>query len=155
MKTATFFRAFGLCATALWLVALPARAADETLAAYFDNTLVWQNQVSKSTGRLWLNRDGKYYAFYDMGEQSVPPNANGPFRVQGREGTYTLRGSAAPYQLCLWPAAPRIAIGADRANEVYAGGRCYDFTPHAVGDNWSESADPTNRTYRFWLRAGR
>jgi hypothetical protein len=155
MQTTKFIRTLGFCAIALWLGAIPARAADDALASYFDNTLVWQNQVSKFTGRLWLNRDGKYYAFYDMGEQSVPPDTNGPFRVQGREGTYTLRGSAAPYQLCLWPAAPRIVIGADKANEVYASGRCYEFTPHAAGEQWNESADPTQRSYRFWLRAGR
>ena len=139
----------------LMLVALSSLAADDTLGAYFDNTLVWQNQASKSTGRLWLNRDGKYYAFYDVGEQKQPPMADGPFRVQGREGTYTLRGTSAPYQLCLWPAAPRIVIGAEKANEVYAGARCYDFTPRAVGDTWTETADPTNRSYKFYLRKGR
>jgi hypothetical protein len=155
MKLFRLIHVAALSVIATVLAALPVRAADEALVAYFDNTLVWQNQVSKATGRLWLNRDGRYYAFYDMGEQSVPPGADGPFRVQGREGSYTLRGSSAPYQLCLWPAAPRIAIGADQANEVYASGRCYDFRPHAVGEEWSESADPLRRSYRFWLRAGR
>ena len=141
---------------ALLLAALPAVAADpDPLASYYENTLIWQNQATKAIGRLWLERDGRYFAFYNVGPQSTPPGANGPFQVQGREGTYTLRNGAAPYQLCLWPAAPRVRIGAEAARELHAEGACYRFTPRDVGAMWDETADPLNRPYRFWLVKGR
>lgn len=132
-----------------------AAAEMEPLGSYYDNTLIWQNQTTKAIGRIWLNRDGKYYAFYDMGVQPVPPTANGPYRVQGREGTWTLRNGSAPYQLCLWPRAPRINIGAAVQKELYAEGACYSFTPHAVGETWTENGDTTGRPYKFWFVKGR
>jgi hypothetical protein len=140
-----------------WLaIAIPALAADaDPLANYYDNTLVWQNQATRAIGRIWLNRDGRYFAFYNVGPQSTPPGTNGPFQVQGREGSYTLRKSAAPYQLCLWPAAPRMRIGAEVARELHAEGACYRFTPREVGAEWNETADPLNRPYKFWLVMGR
>ena len=46
-----------------------------------------------------MNRDGHYYAFYDLGPQAKQPDIDGPFRIEGREGTYTLRTEAGSYAL--------------------------------------------------------
>ena len=71
-----------LLGLALVAPSLGALAADaDPLAAYYDNTLVWQNQATKAVGRMWLNRDGRYYSFYDVGVQSVPPGAEGALVV--------------------------------------------------------------------------
>lgn len=134
---------------------LRAAGADDPLANYYDNTLIWQNPATHAIGRLWLERDGHYFAFYNVGAQSQPATPDGPFQVQGREGTYTLRTAGSGWRLCLWPAAPRIRIGAEGQRELYAGADCYLFSPHAVGDSWTESADSAGRDYRFWLARGR
>jgi hypothetical protein len=62
--------------------------ADETSALhdYFHNTLIWQNQASRATGRIWLNPDGRYYAFYNLGPQPKAPDVHGPFQVEGAPG---------------------------------------------------------------------
>jgi hypothetical protein len=128
----------------------PAAAHD-----YFDNTLIWQNQATGATGRLWLNQDGHYFAFYNLGPQPKPPDVNGPFQVEGRLGTFTLRSEGGAAQLCLWPASPRMQLSAQIQHELFSEGMCYDFVPHAVGDIWTESADPLHRSYKFWLVKGR
>lgn len=130
-------------------------AADaDPLAAYYDNTLVCQNQVTKAKCRLWLNRDGKYFAFYDLGSQSKMPDINGPFQINGREGTYTLRKEDGKSKLCLWIAAPRIKINAEQQREVFSEAGCNDFTAHKLGDTWTEK-DLMGRDVKFWLMAGR
>jgi hypothetical protein len=147
---------FSAIAVACLLPLLSPAAAPPTdpLAAYYENTLACQNQESKAVCRVWLNRDGHYYAFYALGPQAKPPDIDGPFRIEGREGTYTLRAEAGAYQLCLWVAAPRIRIGAEKQRELYSEATCYAFTPHKVGDSWSEN-DLSGRSNKLWLLAGR
>jgi hypothetical protein len=151
-RTLKFLPLAGACL--LPLCALSAAPAADPLANYYDNTLACQNQVSKGVCRVWLNRDGHYFVFYDLGAQAKPPDINGPFRIEGREGTYTLREEAGSYQLCLWVAAPRIRIGAEQQRELYSEATCYAFTPHKVGDSWSEN-DLAGRSNKLWLLAGR
>jgi hypothetical protein len=131
--------------------------AGETSALqdYFNNTLIWQNQASGATGRIWLNPDGRYYAFYNLGPQPKPPDVHGPFQIEGRQGTFTLRNEAAGSLLCLWPASPRPELKAQQQHELYSEPMCYPFVPHSVGDIWDDSADPLNRAYKFWLVKGR
>ncbi len=137
------------------MLAVPASAADaDPLAAYYDNTLVCQNQVTKAKCRLWLNRTGKFYVFYDLGSQPKKPDINGPFQINGREGTYTLRKDGAKYKLCLWPAAPRIYINAEQQREVFTDAGCNDFTPHKLNDSWTDK-DLVGRDVKFWLMEGR
>jgi hypothetical protein len=126
----------------------------DPLANYYDNTLACQNQVSKGVCRVWLNRDGHYFAFYDLGKQETPPGIDGPFRIEGREGTYTVRSEGGSYQLCLWVMAPRIRIGAEKQRELYSETTCYPFTPHKVGESWSED-DLAGRSNKLWLLPGR
>lgn len=130
-------------------------ASPDPLADYYDNTVIWQNQTSRVIGRLWINRDGKYYVFYNMGAQAKPAGINGPFAAQAREGTYTLRSDEGEYQLCLWPAAPRTNIAAATQRELYAEANCYPFRPRSVGDVWTENGDPLNRPYKLWFMSGR
>jgi len=127
----------------------------DPLANYYRNTLIWQNQTTHAIGRLWLNPDGRYFAFFNMGPQAKMPDTHGPFQVQGREGSYTLRAAGAQYRLCLWPQAPRITLGAQVQGELYAGADCYPLAPHPVGDLWSESTDPAGPVYKFWFVRGR
>lgn len=129
-------------------------ATTDPLANYYENTLACQNQQSKAVCRLWLNRDGRYYVFYDLGPQAKMADIDGPFRIEGREGTFTLRRDGGKYQLCLWVAAPRILLGAEREQELFSEARCYPFTPHQVGDRWSQS-DPAGRDNTLWLLKGR
>jgi hypothetical protein len=140
------------------VAAAPTLAADEdVLGAYFGNTYIWKNQVSNATGRMWLNADGKYFVFFNMGTQAKMPDdhGNGPWQVQGREGTYTLRRGADGMQLCLWPATRRVDIGAAQSGEIYAESKCYDFTPQQVGASWTAKGDAKGRDYKFWLVKGR
>jgi hypothetical protein len=131
--------------------------AGETSALhdYVSNTLIWQNQATRATGRIWLNPDGRYYAFYNLGPQPKAPDVHGPFQVEGRLGTFTLRNETAGSLLCLWPASPRLELKAQQQHELYSESKCYSFAPHTVGDIWEESADPLNRAYKFWLVKGR
>jgi hypothetical protein len=134
----------------------PLQAAGMTSPGnYFDNTLIWQNQATGATGRIWLNPDGRYFAFYNLGPQPRPPDIHGPFQVEGRTGTFTVRSENGAAQLCLSPASPRIELGAQLQHELYSEGMCYGFDPHAVGDSWSATADPLARSYKFWLVKGR
>jgi hypothetical protein len=133
-----------------------ARAADAgPVADYFGNTLIWKNLSTQAVGRLWLDADGTYHVFYNLGPQARPPDINGPFQVEGRLGTYTVRDDAGPLALCLWPAAPRVVLGAEKQRELYAEGRCYPFEPRKPGESWKQSADPTAREYKFWFVPGR
>jgi hypothetical protein len=146
---------FALLGVCLMPLLAPAAAPPaDPLAAYYDNTLACQDQASKAVCRVWLNRDGHYYAFYDLGPQAKQPDIDGPFRIEGREGTYTLRSEAGSYQLCLWVAAPRIRIGAEKQREIYSEATCYAFTPHKLGESWNES-DSSGRSIKLWLLAGR
>jgi hypothetical protein len=141
---------------ALLAMARPLLAGDlAALHEYFENTLIWHNQVTGATGRLWLNQDGHYFAFYNLGPQIKPPDVNGPFQVEGRIGTFTLRTERGASLLCLWPASPRLQLAAQIQHELYSEPMCYDFVPHAVDDVWNESADPLHRSYKFWLVKGR
>jgi hypothetical protein len=141
---------------ALALSVQPLLADDPpALHDYFRNTLIWQNQASRATGRIWLNPDGHYYAFYNLGPQPKAPDVHGPFQVEGRLGTFTLRTEAFGSLLCLWPASPRLELKAQQEHELYSESMCYPFVSHAVGDIWEESADPLHRAYKFWLVKGR
>jgi len=115
-----------LGACLLPLLSQAAAPAADPLAAYYDNTLACQNQVSKAVCRVWLNRDGHYYAFYDLGVQAKQPDIDGP----------------------------RIRIGAEKQRELYSEATCYGFTPHKVGESWSEN-DLAGRSNKLWLLAGR
>jgi len=128
--------------------------AVEPLADYYNSTLFCQNQQTQAKCWLWLNADGNYFAFYDVGPQEQMPDTNGPFRINGRDGTYTLREAEGGYQLCLWPAAPRIKITAESQREIYSEGSCYPFNIHKPGDEWS-GQDLVGRDYKFWLMEGR
>ncbi|MGC3982148.1 MAG: hypothetical protein QM808_12905 [Steroidobacteraceae bacterium] len=150
-------RALGLLVAmgAMSLTSMQVRAADaDPLESYYGNTVACQNQVTKATCRLWLNRDGKYFSFYDVGTQAKMPDSNGPFKINGREGTFTLRKENGNYKLCLWVAAPRIKITAEQQREIYSEGACYPFTPKKVGDSWTEK-DLMGRDVKMWLMQGR
>ena len=139
---------------------LPARAqmpgvTRDVLTEYYDNTLIWQDLTTRAVGRLWLDGDGHFFVFYNMGPQPRPPDISGPFQVEGRWGTYTLRHGNGAYQLCLWPAAPRTRIDAEVQHEVFAQSACYPFAAHKPGDVWAQTADTLGRPYRFWLVSGR
>lgn len=141
---------------ALALSAQPLLAGETSaLHDYFDNTLIWQNLASGATGRIWLNADGRYYAFYNLGTQPKPPDVHGPFQIEGRFGTFTLRNEAAGALLCLWPASPRTELKAQLQHELYSEAMCYTFIVHAVGDVWNDGADALHPTYKFWLVKGR
>jgi len=143
-------------ATTHWAAAADAKSAAtaDPLANYYTSTLICEDQTTKAQCRLWLNPDGKYFAFYNLGPQSKVPDINGPFQVEGREGTYTLRDDGGVYQLCLWVAAPRIRIGAEVAGEMYSEAACYPFAPHKAGDAWNDK-DLVGRDTKFWLMKGR
>jgi hypothetical protein len=146
----------GLLASTLVASAGPLLAGDlAPLQQYFENTLIWKNQATGATGRIWLNPDGRYFAFYNLGPQPKPPDVHGPFQIEGRLGTFTLRSEGSSSLLCLWPASPRLELGAQLQHEVYSEAMCYEFVPHAIGDSWDEDADPLHRPYKFWLVKGR
>ncbi|MFT3906956.1 MAG: hypothetical protein QM718_11670 [Steroidobacteraceae bacterium] len=126
----------------------------DPLAELYGNTLVCQNQVTKAKCRLWVNPDGKYFAFFDNGSQPNPPDINGPFQIEGREGTYTVRNDTGANQLCLWIAAPRIKLLAEANKEMYSESACYALGAHKVGESWVEK-DASGRDVKFWLMAGR
>ena len=138
---------------ALTSISTSANAADP-LANYYGNTLFCQNQETQAKCWLWLEPDGNYYAFYYLGRPDSAPAINGPFTVNGRDGTYTLRGDKENYELCLWPAAPRIKINAEQQQEIFAGDGCYPFEIKKVGSKW-DGADLVGRQVRFWLMEGR
>jgi hypothetical protein len=145
-----------LLASTLVASAGPLAAEDLTpLHQYFDNTLIWKNQATGATGRIWLNADGRYFAFYNLGPQPKPPDVHGPFQIEGRPGTFTLRAEGSESLLCLWPASRRLELGAQLQHELYSEAMCYEFAPHAIGDSWIEDADPLHRPYKFWLVKGR
>lgn len=129
-------------------------AVTDPVANYYDNTLTCQNQVTKAVCRVWLNRDGRYYVFYNLGAQPKMPDINGPFQINGRTGTYTIRNDDGQTRLCLWVEAPRIKINAEQQREMYSEATCYPFTPHKVGDKWSEK-DLLGRDLTLWLTEGR
>lgn len=130
-------------------------APADPLANYYDNTLSCRNEVTKAICRVWLNRDGKYFVFYNLGAQPKAPDINGPFQINGRAGTYTVRtGASGQVKLCLWVEAPRIKILAEQKQEMYSQATCYPFTPHKVGDKWTEQ-DLQGRELTMWLTEGR
>lgn len=149
---------------ALALIAsLGAAAADKSgkspqpadpLADYYANTLVCQNQVTKAVCRLWVNPDGHYFAFFDNGSQPNPPGIEGPFQIEGREGTYTVRNDDGSTQLCLWVAAPRIRLLAESQQQMYSESACYPLAAHKAGESWL-AKDASGRDVKFWLMAGR
>jgi hypothetical protein len=130
-------------------------AADFTpLQSFFDNTLICQDHDTKAVCHVWLNSDGSYYVFYDLGPQPKPALINGPFQFEGREGTYLLKAQAAGVEVCLRPSAPVVALAAQRAHEFLSEAQCYPLALHNVGARWQQ-ADRRGREYTFWLMAGR
>ena len=143
------------------LMTLTASAADkkasapvDPLANYYSNTLTCRNEVTKAICRVWLNSNGEYFVFYNLGSQSKAPDINGPFQINGRTGSYTVRRDGDGVKLCLWVAAPRIKILAEQNQEMYSAATCYPFTPHKVGDKWTEQ-DLQGRELTMWLTKGR
>lgn len=149
---------FAVCAAlaAFTPAATPvAIAADFTpLQSFFDNTLVCQDHDTKAVCHVWLNADGSYYVFYDLGTQLKPALIDGPFQFEGREGTYVLKEQAAGVEVCLRPAAPVVSLAAQRAHEFLSEAECYPLALHNVGARWQQ-ADRRGREYTFWLMAGR
>jgi hypothetical protein len=126
----------------------------DPLANYYANTLTCRNEVTQAICRVWLNRDGQYFVFYNLGKQPKAPDINGPFQINGRTGTWTVRPDGAGVKLCLWVAAPRTKILAEQQKEMYSEATCYPFTAHKVGDKWTDK-DLQGREVTMWLTEGR
>jgi hypothetical protein len=130
-------------------------AADFTpLQSFFDNTLICEDHDTKAVCHAWFNSDGRYYVFYDLGPQPKPASIDGPFQFEGREGRYSLKLKGAGVEVCLRPAAPVVALAAQRAHEFLSDATCYPLALHNVGTRWQQ-ADRRGREYTFWLLAGR
>jgi hypothetical protein len=143
-----------LIQTTAWSAERAVAATTDPLVNYYTNTLTCRNEVTKAICRVWLNRDGQYFAFYNLGAQAKAPDINGPFQINGRTGTWTVRPDGNGVKLCLWVAAPRTKILAEQRQEMYSEATCYPFTPHKVGDKWTEK-DLQGRELTLWLTEGR
>ena len=135
----------GVCAAA-------ARNSSVVLAGYYGNSLVCRNEKTRAICHVWLDADGRYYAFYDLGAQGRPAGIHGPFEIEGREGRYTLRGRSGTFQVCLHPNPP-MKIGAEQARELFSRAACYPLAIHRVGDEWEIGWH--GQRYTLWLLAGR
>jgi hypothetical protein len=137
-----------------WAAGTAPPVDNSPLASYFDNSLVCEDQSTRATCRLWLYRDGSYRAFFAVAAPPAAPDIHGPFRINGREGTYTLREDGSRHQLCLFAGAPRVLLSAERQQVLFAESRCYPVEAHRVGDRWTQ-ADALGHRYRLWLLEGR
>lgn len=131
-------------------------AADDSISAYYGNTLLCQNQTSKAICHVWFNQDGTYFLMYDRGVQPDVPvtgnNAN--YRIEGRKGTYTVQGKSGAYEVCLKPdVVPGKKFAIEAASEIYAGKSCYVLPEHKVGESWMQTAGG-NQQYKMWLVKG-
>jgi len=133
------------------------RAADnDPLASYHSNSLVCLDTITKAScyiwiGSVWKDGDHDYVVMWDRGAQREPPTVGGNFRLEGREGTYQLKGS----RICLTPQHNRQkTYKAEQQGELYAGAGCYEIAAHAVGDKWTQ-VDSMGREVTFWLLKGR
>jgi len=135
----------GACAAAV-----PGAAG--VLANYYGNSLVCRNEKTQATCHVWLDADGRYYAFYDLGPRGKPAGIHGPFAIEGREGRYTLSGRSDAFELCLHP-RPAVKLGAERAREIFSQAACYPLSRHRVGDQWEVEWQGVR--YTLWLLAGR
>lgn len=133
-----------------------AQAADDPLSNYHGNSLVCLDSVTKATcyiwfGSVWKDGDQSYMVMWDRGVQTELPTVGGNFRIEGRDGTYKLKGG----QLCLSPKSnPKKSYAMEKQGELYAGSGCYEVAPHAVGDKWTQK-DAQGREVTFWLLKGR
>jgi len=153
--TARGVLALSLLGLGLICAAPAARAADEnSLAPYYNNSVVCRDDTTHAVCHLWLNPDRTYFLMFDRGAQPVPATPGGIFRVEGRDGTYRLKQSASGTLLCLSPNhVPGKIFQIEKAGEIYGGAACYPFAPHQIGDKWSVQ-DAKGRTVTEWLVSG-
>jgi len=144
------FAIFSLLAVVL---AIPsAQAAPASLAPFFGNTIVAQDQDTKAVAHLWLDPGGKYTLVYDLGVQKIIPVVNGVFRIEGRDGRYSVKSDGT---VCFKPNTPPGKVyGMDTQQEIFAGHDCVALGSHAAGDQWT-SRDAKGRTVKLWLLQGR
>ena len=137
---------------ALSVGTVPAATPSDALASYYENSLVCQNQKTHAVCHLWLNPDGTYYAFYDLGPQPKPAQIDGPFEIEGREGRYRVVARQGALEVCLQPQPP-VSLAAESAHELFSEAACYAVAPHKVGDKWEISWQGAQ--YTLWLLEGR
>ena len=137
---------------ALSVGTVPAATSADALASYYENSLVCQNQKTHAVCHLWLNPDGTYYAFYDLGPQSKPAQIDGPFEIEGREGHYRVVPRPGVLEVCLQP-RPSVRLAAQSAHELFSEAACYAVAPHEVGDKWVTRW--RGARYTLWLLKGR
>lgn len=117
MKT-TIYLSVALTAGLVGLAASAADKTDDPLRNYYGNTLISERIVNRSGGggaaHVWLEKDGTYISF--------------DITTGGRSGTYTVKGSAGAYQLCMNYPAP-------------IGTMCYPIEHREIGETWIAS-DP-------------
>jgi len=126
--------------------------ASAVLTHYYGNSLVCRDEKTRAICHVWLDADGRYYAFYDLGARGKPAGIHGPFEIEGREGRYTLRGRSGAFEVCLQPQPP-MKIGAERAHELFSQAACYPLSRRRVGDQWELEWQGVR--YTLWLLAGR
>jgi hypothetical protein len=107
----------------------------DPLASYYGNSLVCQNQKTHAVCHVWLNPDGSYYSFYDLGPQPEPAQINGPFQVEGREGRYSVTARSGVLEVCMRPQPP-VLLAAQSAHELFSEAACYPIAHHDIGDKW-------------------
>ncbi len=127
-------------------------SASAVLSHYYGNSLVCRNEKTRAICHVWLDADGRYDAFYDLGAQGKPVGIHGPFEIEGREGRYTLRRRSGAFEVCLQPQPP-MKIEAERAHELFSQAACYPLSRHRVGDQWEVEWQGVR--YTLWLLAGR
>lgn len=142
----------------MWVAALTigggAVAADAPSSQYFNNTLLCQNTSNKAFCRLWLNPDGSYQLYYRFGKQPKMPEADGPFEMEGRDGTYTASSEGAMLNICLKPNPVGIPLQMETAHVFFGEQRCYEVEQHRFNDTWQQQG-PDGKTYQLWMLEGR
>ena len=121
---------------------------------YFENSLVCRNQTNGTSCQLWLNKDGTYQVMFNRGPQEAKPSANGPWQLEGRDGTYSMRERDGVSQVCLQPNSGSGSYEVERANEIFASAGCYPLELHSLGEKWDQK-DGAGHTYTMWLVEGR
>lgn len=129
-------------------------AADEPLAQYFGNSVLCRDESTGAVCHFWLNADRTYFLMYDRGAQKQAPTVGGDFRLEGRQGRYTVQQDGTGAKVCLQPESvpdKQFAIEADK--ELFAGAACYVLaTDKHAGDSWEQTDQ--GRTYKLWLVRG-
>jgi hypothetical protein len=127
----------------------------DPFVTYYGNTLFCQIRDSATQCRLWIDPDGRYKLFYDLGPQLAPADVNtGPWRFESQEGHYRIQSNIAGPQLCLTPNLQPVKLVIVSEHMLYADARCYDLAAHELGERWNQR-DSMARQYSFWLLKGR